>query len=33
MSLHEGIVEVLFIVVPALVMGWLHRAPARKRGL
>jgi hypothetical protein len=31
MSLHDGIVELLFIIVPALVIGWVHRTPAARR--
>lgn len=32
MLLHEGIVELLYIIVPAIVMGWLHGNPLRKGG-
>lgn len=29
MSLHEAIIELLFIILPAIVMSWLHKAPTR----
>ncbi len=32
MSLLDGTVEILYIVIPALVMGWLHRSRSAKRG-
>jgi len=31
MSLHDGIVELIFIIVPALVIDWLHRTSAGRR--